>query len=187
MVVRALAVVVAVWLSAVPTVGAQPDQDSVTGSGTTANNFTFDIEARSGPSGENPTGQVSFTWRQGVLFAGRVSCLVVNGNVATLNVEVTPPLQFGPLITMDVTDSPTGDLIRAIPTARSPDDCSPLTSGVVEFPVSSGDVVVVDAQPFPTSKEQCKNGGWQSYGVFSNQGDCVSFVATGGKNQPSGH
>jgi hypothetical protein len=36
----------------------------------------------------------------------------------------------------------------------------------------------------PTSKDQCKNGGWQSFGVFKNQGDCVSFVATGGKNLP---
>lgn len=38
----------------------------------------------------------------------------------------------------------------------------------------------------PTNKDQCKNGGWQSYGVFKNQGDCVSFVATGGKNLPAG-
>jgi hypothetical protein len=34
----------------------------------------------------------------------------------------------------------------------------------------------------PTSKDQCKQGGWQQYGVFKNQGDCVSYVATGGKN-----
>jgi hypothetical protein len=34
-----------------------------------------------------------------------------------------------------------------------------------------------------TSKEQCKAGGWLSFG-FKNQGDCVSFVATGGKNPP---
>jgi hypothetical protein len=38
----------------------------------------------------------------------------------------------------------------------------------------------------PTSKEQCKKGGWRSFGVFKNQGDCVSFVATGGKNPPAG-
>jgi len=38
----------------------------------------------------------------------------------------------------------------------------------------------------PTDKEQCKKGGWQVYGVFKNQGDCVSFVATGGRNQPAG-
>jgi len=36
----------------------------------------------------------------------------------------------------------------------------------------------------PTNKEQCKNGGWQSFEnpAFKNQGDCVSFVATGGKD-----
>jgi hypothetical protein len=38
--------------------------------------------------------------------------------------------------------------------------------------------------PLPTSKDQCKDGGWQTYGVFKNRGDCVSFVATGGKNPP---
>ena len=37
-----------------------------------------------------------------------------------------------------------------------------------------------------TSKDQCKNGGWVTFGVFKNQGDCVSFVATGGANPPDG-
>jgi hypothetical protein len=32
----------------------------------------------------------------------------------------------------------------------------------------------------------CKNGGWQTYGIFKNQCDCVSDVATGGKNPPAG-
>jgi hypothetical protein len=41
------------------------------------------------------------------------------------------------------------------------------------------------AVPLPTSKDQCKNGGWKTFGVFKNQGDCVSFVATKGKNPPS--
>jgi hypothetical protein len=36
----------------------------------------------------------------------------------------------------------------------------------------------------PTTKEQCKDDGWQTYGAFKNQGDCVSFVATGGNNEP---
>lgn len=34
----------------------------------------------------------------------------------------------------------------------------------------------------PTSKEQCKKGGWKSFDAphkFKNQGDCVSFVANG--------
>ena len=35
----------------------------------------------------------------------------------------------------------------------------------------------------PTDKDQCKDGGYAAFG-FRNQGDCVSFVATGGKNEP---
>jgi hypothetical protein len=36
----------------------------------------------------------------------------------------------------------------------------------------------------PTSKDQCKDGGWQSFDnpTFKNQGDCVSYVATKGKH-----
>jgi hypothetical protein len=37
----------------------------------------------------------------------------------------------------------------------------------------------------PTTKDQCKKGNWQTYGVFKNQGDCVSYVATGGRNGPA--
>lgn len=40
----------------------------------------------------------------------------------------------------------------------------------------------------PTSKDQCKNGGWQTFTdpSFKSEGDCVSFVATGGKNGGNG-
>jgi hypothetical protein len=38
--------------------------------------------------------------------------------------------------------------------------------------------------PLPTSLAQCMNGGWSSFPQFKNEGDCVSFVATGGKNPP---
>lgn len=31
----------------------------------------------------------------------------------------------------------------------------------------------------PTTKDQCKKDGWQTFGVFKNEGDCVSAVATG--------
>ncbi|HEY8645330.1 MAG TPA: hypothetical protein VIL77_05555 [Gaiellaceae bacterium] len=41
---------------------------------------------------------------------------------------------------------------------------------------------------YPEAKTQlsCKNGDWQTYGIFKNQGDCVGYVATGGKNPPNG-
>jgi hypothetical protein len=40
----------------------------------------------------------------------------------------------------------------------------------------------------PTTKDQCKDGGWKTFTspAFKNQGDCVSFVATKGKNPPNG-
>ena len=43
----------------------------------------------------------------------------------------------------------------------------------------------------PTSKSDCKDGGWQTVvddqgNLFKNQGDCVSYVATAGKNPGSG-
>jgi hypothetical protein len=36
----------------------------------------------------------------------------------------------------------------------------------------------------PTTKDQCKDGGWTTFNnpSFKNQGDCVSYVATGGKH-----
>ena len=34
----------------------------------------------------------------------------------------------------------------------------------------------VGCTSIPTSVDQCKNGGWQQFGCFKNQGQCVSFV-----------
>jgi hypothetical protein len=36
------------------------------------------------------------------------------------------------------------------------------------------------------TKADCKRGGWKRWSVFKNQGKCVSYVATGGKNK-GGH
>jgi hypothetical protein len=43
----------------------------------------------------------------------------------------------------------------------------------------------------PTSKDDCKNDGWENLTdrngtSFKNQGDCVSYVATGGRNLAAG-
>ena len=37
----------------------------------------------------------------------------------------------------------------------------------------------------PTTKDECKKDGWKTWPVFKNQGDCVSFVASGGTNPPA--
>jgi len=49
-------------------------------------------------------------------------------------------------------------------------------------------VLQVPAVNAPSSKDACKNGGWKTFTEpkFKNQGDCVSWVATGGRNPGDG-
>jgi len=52
----------------------------------------------------------------------------------------------------------------------------------------AGDRLYTEKALVPTSKDQCMGNGWKNFQAnFKNQGDCVSFVATGGKNQPAVH
>lgn len=52
----------------------------------------------------------------------------------------------------------------------------------------SASVTITSPPPAPAIVEQCKKGGWSTFTnpSFKNQGDCVSFVETGGRNVPSG-
>jgi hypothetical protein len=64
----------------------------------------------------------------------------------------------------------------------------PTTAEAFQTTLAGGDAFVAkigSSVALPTSKDQCKNGGWNTFGMFKNQGDCVSFVATKGKNRPS--
>jgi hypothetical protein len=52
---------------------------------------------------------------------------------------------------------------------------------------ASAAVIIPPPSITPTNTADCKKGGWENHnGLFKNQGDCVSFVATDGKNQPDG-
>jgi hypothetical protein len=58
-------------------------------------------------------------------------------------------------------------------------------AGAVAFHNERGDIVVTDAPARPTSKDECKSGGWRNYPGFKNQGECVSLAATAGKDHPA--
>jgi hypothetical protein len=58
------------------------------------------------------------------------------------------------------------------------------TSTTAPLPPESPTTTLPDGGPRPKTCDDCKKGGWQRYGVFRNQGDCVSWVATHGKNEP---
>ncbi len=188
-----------------------PSQDSVAGTGDVFievprdplppgvfHLFGFNFSATSGPAGENPTGQVSsltFGERFGFEeFTGTVTCVVVSGNRAAIGATGSSSLGAPAVALMTVVDGgpansglDTFNAVRQIvfpPPAPPPTlDCS-TASFSDQHTVTSGDVVVHDAQPFPTSKDQCKNNGWRNFPGFKNQGDCVSFVATHGKHAP---
>ena len=171
--------VVVVGLFAVPSTSVaapqppRPTQDSVTASGVTTGcggDNQVVINAQSGPSGENPTGEV----RCGDLFGGPVTCLSVTDNVALL---LTGSAFFGP-VAVRVTDNGTSDVLEAFPTSFAQGGgCPTPLSSYAPFSFT-GDLVVVDAPPSPTSKDQCTNGGYVRYG-FKNQGQCVAFVQRG--------
>ena len=44
----------------------------------------------------------------------------------------------------------------------------------------------VQEEDLPLRVEECRKDGWMRFGIFRNQGDCVSFVVTDGRNAPAG-
>jgi hypothetical protein len=176
--------VVAMACWAAPAQGQAPSRDSVTG---TAADFLgravpLIFDASSGPQGENPTGTVQIFFQ-----TGSVTCLSVQGNRAVIGASwPLPPVPFvAPNLLIYVVDGgdigdPPPDIIGTVPVAQVPTVC-PAPGGHEDRFIFAGNITVVDAQrPLPTSKEQCKNGGWLSFPLFTNQGQCVAFVNHGG-------
>ena len=177
--------------------------------------LSFAVDARSGPSGQNPTGSLNWSfgsagYNENVASAS-VTCLSVTGNRAVIggfglrriggyifdpSTNPAPPPenigffvlaidngQFVPDPNDPFKVGPDQAMLIEPAGTTPPNDCSAPSASTL-FLVG-GDLVVHEAPAVPTSKDQCKKGGWQSFGVFESQGDCVSFVATGGKNPPA--
>src|SRR5215212_10193 len=188
---RFIVVVVSMLSAALASTAAAqvPPGDSVTGSGAgglgNLDAFRFVIDAHSGPSGESPTGTATLSPAFFGPFSWPVTCLAVTGNTGTLNFVVANPSAPSDrhVFTFTVTDSQAGDRLAQRFDVRAPTDCAPLPSSGET--ITFGDIVVVDAPAFPTSKEHCQNGGWRTFVVFKNQGDCVRFVATKSRNPPA--
>ncbi len=180
--------------------------DTVTATGSPPGFLNLNISAQSGILGQNASGTVSFgvpvQGPRGTFvapFAGPVTCLSVIGpdqgagvpgspTIAVLNFRDTTGPASGFLLTLGIVDNGGNgaDVFSFLPIGtpvRAPTDCSPLVGASAET-LTSGRATVFDAPVLPTSKDQCRKGGWQNFSQFKNQGDCVSFVATKGKNQP---
>jgi hypothetical protein len=182
-----LATALLAWaaIQAPAAVAQVPRQDSVIGSGFLAFGVgegpcQLEVVAQSGPNGENPSGNTLCTPFPGPP-GSVVTCLNVQGNVALMTVV---RLDNGSVGSFRITDNGPG--VLDVVEGNFGPGCPAPQAFYFNLQLVSGDFVVVDAPPLPTTKEECKHGGWKSFGVFKNQGDCVSFVATGGKNPPAG-
>jgi hypothetical protein len=86
--------VAAIVALAAPAAAQTPGGDTVLGGGSidTDNAFTWSFNVASGPSGENPTGEVSIRVRPGgpSIESSTVDCLVVNGRTATIAGTLPP-------------------------------------------------------------------------------------------------
>ena len=136
----------------------------------------YELNATSGPNGENPTGRVDFG--EGFLHSsGPVTCLAVSGNQAVLNFLTETGIFSGGILTVLIIDNQP-DSFSPAPTFRAPTDCSPLVlDDLGPRILYSGDITVTDAPPDvpPTTRDQCLIDGWKQYG-FANQGQCIAFV-----------
>ena len=127
-------------------------EDSVVGTGETDPGRTFDIDAVSGPNGENATGHANFHLAIGDL-QGTVICLAVNGNEATIGATLQPGSPFGPGMIVHVRDNgvlPSGvDQLRVELPGFIPPAC-PAVNLISPSAVTSGDIKVTDAVGGPT-------------------------------------
>lgn len=172
--------------AAKPSQPPQLDTATVSGDHFVTDDFAlFDIrvDAFSGPSGENPGGEASF----GVVIqpelpvSGPVSCLTVTGNTAILRID--GPFSGRPgflafivrLVDNGGGGRDTFEYYPLFPELGMDLDCETGAPGYFGGSVD-GRVRVTDAPPLPTSKAQCKNGGYAALG-FANQGLCVASVA----------
>jgi hypothetical protein len=147
-----------------PLQGASTSTDTATATGDSygapilGGVYNIAISASSGPSGENPSGTVSFDLLINridhpqpflINYAGPVTCLNVQGNTAILNADTS---EYG-LATVELTDNGGGgaDNFR-FGFGNAPTDCSSFPgSSMADVPLQAGRAVVYDASTTPTT------------------------------------
>jgi hypothetical protein len=165
-------------LLAVPASAQAPAGDSVTGGGVArfvsggldGLTVPFAIDVRSGPSGESPVGSMQL-----FIAFDDPTCLAIRsggGQVADEAVINFRNTFNGARVLARIAGGTSGPRQIWLTTASSASDCSFQPPGTVAE-VVEGDISIVDAPARPTTKEQCKEGGWRNFPGFKNQGDCI--------------
>ena len=143
-----------------------------------------------GPGGVTPCpgslGVNQGSFNSGIISNADALYVSVNGDKTTYDFELTPP----PPPDGDndgVPDSSDNWCPRRTRREYAAGDAATPTTTATVSGLSDGWTHRTTSGCRPPTTEQCKNGGWQAYGTtFKNQGDCVSYVASKGKNTPNG-
>ena len=145
------------------------------------------VDAFSGPSGEDVGGQVSFGFNPifGVEpVTGPVTCLEVTGNTAVMT--VAGPFSSLPgflAFTVKLVDNGGSGLDRFQYFPIPPENSQYLDCRASPIPTDFGGPLigraeVFDSPPPPTSKRQCRHGGFAQFG-FRSKRRCIKFVKHG--------
>lgn len=172
--------------------GAPFEEDFVTGrevipetcTPSTCFHIILVFDAHSGPSGESPTGTVRIDIENpsgsGIIDTfdtAQVTCLDVSGNRATIGAQSQSD---GSSLVFFVEDNDGAGQDRSALAVGGPvPSVCPAFPSIGLSPIFGGDITIHDAPVLPTSKEQCKNGGWRNFPDFRNQGQCVAFIERG--------
>ena len=119
-----------------------------------------------------------------------VSCLTVSGNrAAMIGVRSVPPAPLQPtwvLVTVEDNGGPgqgrlgfDWDFVPPYPPVPPPVPAPTACPIRIESlgPIRDKDITVVDVPALPTTRQQCLDGGWRTFGAaFRNQGQCVAAV-----------
>jgi hypothetical protein len=189
----ALCLAAAVVLTATPGAVAQsPTRDTLQVTGSAPGFPNIGINAEQTGEDVNATGLAFLQPSVGAIMTGRVTCLEVTGpgrGIGTPDAPTTAVVEFFDIrfgvVTVKVIDNGgtvTNSDTDLFATALGP-ACSTENPDLPPFVPFHGFMEAFDAPPpAPTSKEQCKDGGWRAFGeLFTSQGQCVAFVQRGPK------
>ncbi len=147
--------------------------DASAGEGTTPNPGEFTI-TRTGPTSAGLTVYFTLggTASAADYSASLTSPVTIPAGMSTVKITITP--------VNDALAEPTENVVLTLTSGAG---YTVGTPGSALVSITDDDGYVSEKRE--DAKDVCKNGGWKDFGVFKNQGDCVSYIATGGKNPPA--
>jgi uncharacterized protein YjlB len=165
-------------VAALPTVAVTTTDDTATEEGTTTGAFTI---TRTG----DVTGMLTVNYTVSGTATPNTDYLSLTGTVTFAAGAASATLLISPIDDALVEGNETVVLTLGANAAYTLGAATQATVTIVDNDEEDDNGAEDPVLVIPFDKSDCKKGGWEEFGVFKNQGDCVSFVATGGKNLPA--